>query len=169
MDGSPRFLPFLTLSRSSPGAARCRGYRLRARPVLRVRHARWGLVALLAAASCTGMSLRPVVGGRDGLSPDYVALMSAEFEVACERCRVEYGVEGSTYHDTTEGNWQGSAPLGTVRTGDEVRVVLRVRPIGEARILSAAIHVSGRTVASSGEKEPGKAVDLWARVGPWAP
>lgn len=141
----------------------------RARSSVRGRHPRWSLLALLAAASCTGMSVRPVVGGRDGLSPDYIELMSAEFEVACERCRVEYGVEGSTYRDTTEGNWQGSAPLGTVRTGDPVRVVLRVLPIGEARILSAAIHVNGRTVASSGEKDPGKAVDLRARVGPSAP
>jgi hypothetical protein len=130
---------------------------------------RWGLVALLAATSCTGMSLRPLTRERRGLDPDYIELMSAEFELACGQCRVEYGVEGSTYRDTAEGSWQGSAPLGTLRTGEEVRVVLRVRPIGEARILSAAIHVSGRTVASSGEREPGKAVDLWARVGPSTP
>ena len=130
---------------------------------------RWGLVAVLAAASCTGMSLRPVARERHGIDPDYVEMMSAEFEVACERCRVEYGVEGSTYRDTMDGTWQGSAPLGTLRTGEQVRVVLRLRPIGEARILSAAIHASGETVASTGEKEPGKAVDLWARVGPSAP
>jgi hypothetical protein len=93
-------------------------------------------------------------------------MMSAHFEVACDSCRVEYGVEGSTYRDVVDGGWQRTTPLGTLRTGDRVRVVLRIRPIGDVPILSATIEVNGSTVASSKETKPGQAVDLWARVGP---
>lgn len=127
---------------------------------------RKGLFLLLAAASCSGVSMRPIATQRGGGRLEYLEMMSASFEVACDSCRVEYGVDGSTYRDVVDGGWRGAAPLGTLRTGDKVRVVLRVRPIGETSILSASIEVDGRTVASTDDKKPGQPVDLSARVGP---
>jgi hypothetical protein len=122
------------------------------------------LLVLSTLTACTGFSVRPAATER-GPDPDAYVMMAATFEVACDSCRVEYGVEGRTARDVTDGGWSAETPLGTLRTGDKRRVVLRIRPIGDARILRASIRVDGRTVASCDEKEPGHAVDLSARVG----
>ena len=110
--------------------------------------------------------MHPRATERVGTGLTQYVLYSADFSVACDSCRVAYGREDALFHDVTDGSWDGRADLGTLRSGDKVRVVLRIRPIGEARILSAEIRVNGASVASCEEKKPGKSVDLWARVGP---
>ena len=110
--------------------------------------------------------MRPQVTERVGSELTQYVLYSADFSVACDSCRVSYGREDALLRDVTHGSWEGRADLGTLRSGDKVRVVLRILPLDEGRILRAEIRVNGASVASCEEKEPGQAVDLWARVGP---
>ena len=122
------------------------------------------LFALFSLASCTGVTYRPQVTERKGIDPVYLAMYSAAFEVACDSCRVEYGREGETYHDVVDGGWSRSVSLGTLRSGQSVRVRLRVVPVEGSRVLSAHIEAEGRVLASSEDKKPGQVVELSARV-----
>jgi hypothetical protein len=110
------------------------------------------------------MAVRPHATERTGADGTYFEMYSAVFEVACDSCRVEYGKEGETFRDVTEGDWSRAVSLGTLRTGQSARVVLRIRPIEATTILDAKIEVDGRTLASTKNKKPGQSVDLWATV-----
>ncbi|GMV06217.1 MAG: hypothetical protein AMXMBFR53_24930 [Gemmatimonadota bacterium] len=125
------------------------------------------LPALAAGASCTGFSVQPRAAERGPEEIGVVGMYTVDFSVGCDSCRVEYGREGSTSREVTHGGgWTGSAYLGSLQSGQQVRVVLRVQPLGGAMVLDARIGVNGRTVATGKGEEPGKPVFVQARVGP---
>lgn len=133
------------------------------------RAARHLLLASLIAAtsSCAGFSVQPRAVERGPEEMGVVGMYTVEFAVGCDSCRVEYGREGSTTREVTHGGgWTGTAYLGSLQSGQQVRVVLRVQPLGEAMVLDARIGVNGRTVATAKGEEPGEPVFLQARVGP---
>lgn len=118
---------------------------------------RWALGTLVAAASCAGMSVQPHAAER---TRDYLETYVVEFEVACDSCRVEYGREGSTFHDVVDGGWNRGIQVGPLRSGSRARLVLHIVPIGQARVVNAGIAVDGRTVTQAKDKKPGKAITL---------
>jgi len=122
------------------------------------------LLLLPFVTACALPSMQPRARETRGIDIPEAGLYTATFEVACDRCRVEYGREDQTTLDETDGGWTGSVPLGTIATGETVRVVLYVVPRGDAQVLSARIEVNGRTVATGKADEPGKGVTLRARV-----
>lgn len=122
-------------------------------------------VALVASA-CSGMTVRPSITERTDPRRPYTAMYAASFHVECDSCRVSYGRQEDPYRDVVDGSWDGEVSLGTMRSGQKVRVILWIRPVGEARILRAEIAAGGATVAHTEDKDPGEAVDLSARVGP---
>jgi hypothetical protein len=111
------------------------------------------------------MSLRPSAQERRGIDPVYVANYAVTFEVSCERCRVEYGKESELLLDEVEGAWTGAVHLGAVRDGSRVPVVVRAQPIGETLVRVARILINGEPVASRENDEPGKRVNVRARIG----
>ena len=124
------------------------------------------LGAALAAASCAGLPGIPGSPGHRDETETRLTMYAASFDVNCDRCHVEYGRQDTPLQDMTEGSWQGHAGLGALRSGDKVPVVLRVRPVGDARVLNAKIAVNGITVATSGALKPGQPVNLtWMVLG----
>ena len=122
------------------------------------------LAMLLATASCSGMSFQPHAAERRGIDGIGFTDYTVSFEVACERCRVEYGRDGTTASVGVDGGWSGSVSLGTLRTGESAHVVLRAVPSREGRVLNARISIGERTLASSKGKKPGEAVNLSATI-----
>ena len=124
------------------------------------------LGAAVAAASCVGLPGTPGSPGQRDEAETRLTMYAATFDVHCDRCHVEYGRQDSALEDVAEGSWQGHAGLGTLRAGDRVPVILRVRPVGDTQVMGAGIAVNGITVATSGEQEPGEPVSLtWMVLG----
>jgi hypothetical protein len=124
------------------------------------------LGAAFAAASCAGLPGPFGSPARPDQAETRFTMYAGTFDVSCDRCRVEYGRHDTPLEDVAEGDWQGHAGLGTLRSGDKVRVVLRADPVGDTRILRARIVINGITVATSGAQDPGQAVSLtWIVLG----
>lgn len=122
----------------------------------------WALVVVVALGACTAVQFRPEAAQRTG---EYRGLAAAVFEVGCDSCWVEWGRSSDTHRRIVSGDWQTYFPLGTIRSGDRVRVRLEADPIGKTFVEGASIEVDGQTVASGRGKKPGHSVRLSAWVG----
>lgn len=125
----------------------------------------WLLALLVTIASCVKpVSFTPYVDESTPIDSIYVQQYHAHFEVACDSCRVEYGRDNETFVDVVDGGWSRSQYLGSLQSGQSLRVVLYVQPIGERRILGAWIRVNNEIVASAEEQDRGESITLSARV-----
>lgn len=122
------------------------------------------MVTLVMTASCSGATFQPVGYERPGNEIPSFAVYSVEFEVSCDSCDVEYGPEGATLRAVAEGGWTGTAHLGTLQTGEQVRVVLRAQPLDDVPVVAAVIKLDGRTLAKGSNDDPGKPVIVRARI-----